>query len=296
MSHQEMEPPDRITPRALHAKCFARWTSRISEECPICKEDLSDEKVNMQKVSPYDLHHRVCEGQCIDYFSILSCKALGDDMSFLADEQGKGSGSGPFQPEQTKDPVEALFQENIPSENMHSEEETIPDMEKIFNIIRKSKAQQPPQSPPPQQPKKQWQPPQNQPNPNSQYPYQDPAELEEYRISQEEMDYYINNNRNRDNDTDDDFNAEMDFMKRKGLSGGIFKLNWQINLTPDFNQRASLIAEQNRAIKKYVDFCNQPIERSIKHFDKNGNEVLPDGHGSGGNYRGKPVVRVPKRG
>ena len=88
MTHNEREPPDKLTPRAMHVQCFAEFTNGITEVCPICEGYLSNDKVNAQSNSPYDIHHRICEGRCMDYFSIVSCKALGDDMSFLADEQG----------------------------------------------------------------------------------------------------------------------------------------------------------------------------------------------------------------
>ena len=102
MTYNEMEPPDKLTPRAMHSQCFAELTNEITEECLICEGYLSNEKVNAQSHSPYDIHHRICEGRCMDYFSIVSCKVLGDDMSFLADESGQMSNQqdyrqGPFQ-------------------------------------------------------------------------------------------------------------------------------------------------------------------------------------------------------
>ena len=82
----DMEPPDMVNPRAMHTKCFNRLAVRVSKKCIICKNILSEDKINGQSNSPYDSYYRICDGHCIDYFSIISCKIFGDDMTFLADE------------------------------------------------------------------------------------------------------------------------------------------------------------------------------------------------------------------
>lgn len=82
----DLEPPDMVNPRATHAKCFNRLGVRISKKCMICKSILSEDKINGQSHSPYDSYYRICDGHCINYFSIISCKIFGDDMTFLADE------------------------------------------------------------------------------------------------------------------------------------------------------------------------------------------------------------------
>ncbi len=86
MHPNEMEPPGRQTPRAMCPECYDYLTSNISDECPICGEYLPKRKVDAQRGNPKEVSHRIHDGKCLDYFSIISCKALGDDMSFLADE------------------------------------------------------------------------------------------------------------------------------------------------------------------------------------------------------------------
>jgi hypothetical protein len=295
MTHNEMEPPDKLTPRAMHVQCFAEFTNGITEECPICGGYLSNDKVDAQSHSHYDIHHRICEGRCMDYFSLVSCKALGDDMSFLVDEQGRGRGSGVFQPKQTKDPLETFFQENIPDQQENA----------VEAMFRKYMPDQPNEQPPQPPQRRPFQPPT--PPPQQRHPYQDPSELEQYRISQDERDYW-----NRNHFEEGEFDAQQHFIRKRGFSYQIFKFNNEINLTPEFNKRAGLIAQQNQAIAKYVDFCNQPIGRYNKQVDANGYEVLPNGQRGeyvykdrpqpqqstsqvGSNYKGKPVVRVPKK-
>jgi len=87
MSRDEMEPDDK-TPRAICPECYAKWTSQVTEICPICGESLPYDRVEVQQDEPYEVALRIHDGKCLDYFSICSCKALGDDMSFIADETG----------------------------------------------------------------------------------------------------------------------------------------------------------------------------------------------------------------
>jgi hypothetical protein len=82
----DMEPPDMVNPKPMHSKCFNRLAVRISKKCLICKNILSQDKIDAQSHSPNDSYYRICDGYCIDYFSIVSCKIFGDDMTFIADE------------------------------------------------------------------------------------------------------------------------------------------------------------------------------------------------------------------
>ena len=78
--------PDNVNPRPFHTKCFNRMAVRISKKCFICNNILSKDKINGQSHSPRDSFYRVCDGHCLDCYSIISCKIFGDDMTFLADE------------------------------------------------------------------------------------------------------------------------------------------------------------------------------------------------------------------
>jgi hypothetical protein len=87
MSHHEMEPPKK-SPRAICSDCYSKWTSQVTEICPICGEALPIKRVEVQADDPYEVALRIHDGKCLEYFSLLSCKALGDDMSFIAEETG----------------------------------------------------------------------------------------------------------------------------------------------------------------------------------------------------------------
>jgi len=85
MSYEEREPSDRITPRAMHPRCFRSMCYNISDTCMVCGDYLPSDILSLQKQYPMDIHHRFCSGKCQDYFSLCSCYVLGDDMSFIAD-------------------------------------------------------------------------------------------------------------------------------------------------------------------------------------------------------------------
>lgn len=85
MGEVEMFPPDRL-PRAVCPRCWSELTSIRSEECWVCDDYLEDWRFEMQKLKPRDVRLRIHGLRCSDYWSILSVKALGQDMSFLRDE------------------------------------------------------------------------------------------------------------------------------------------------------------------------------------------------------------------
>ena len=118
MSRHEMEPPGK-TPRAICPECYAKWTSEVTKKCPICDENLPNHKVQAQSSNPQEVSFRIHDGKCLDYFSIVSCKALGDDMSFLADETG-------HQPQQKYDPPQQNYpQPTHPQPNIEAQKEGI---------------------------------------------------------------------------------------------------------------------------------------------------------------------------
>ncbi|MFC1828035.1 hypothetical protein ACFL0O_00300 [Thermodesulfobacteriota bacterium] len=81
MTHDQMNPPDRITPRAMCTACWEKWRQWIEaqERCLVCFDVLSDDKFGNFLDNPYDLHNRLCVGRCADYFSLMSAYALGYD-------------------------------------------------------------------------------------------------------------------------------------------------------------------------------------------------------------------------
>ena len=86
MSYEELWPANKATPRAMCPECYSEWTSALTEQCPVCGDYLEKWRVDNQKCSPNEVSFRVHDGRCLDYFSLLSGKALGQDMSFLRDE------------------------------------------------------------------------------------------------------------------------------------------------------------------------------------------------------------------
>ena len=88
MSHSEMFPPDRLSPRAICPQCWTKMTSDLYEECWVCGEYLEEWRWKNQKTQPRDIHYRIHGSYCADYFSIISAKALGQDMSFLNENCG----------------------------------------------------------------------------------------------------------------------------------------------------------------------------------------------------------------
>lgn len=90
MNGLEMYPPDRQTARSMCPTCYAAWAGWLANDyypkCWICGGELEAQKVAAFRANPNEVSNRLHDGQCLDYFSLLSCKALGQDMSFLADE------------------------------------------------------------------------------------------------------------------------------------------------------------------------------------------------------------------
>jgi len=83
MPHSEMFPRDRQTPRALCSSCWNQLTAGITTDCWVCEYRLEDSRIQAQMRNPHDLHHRVHDGECIDYFSLVSAKALGQNTGII---------------------------------------------------------------------------------------------------------------------------------------------------------------------------------------------------------------------
>jgi hypothetical protein len=58
-------------------------TNVISKKCWVCDEYLENWKIEMQKLQRFDIHFRIHEGKCRDYFSLVSVKALGQDPGIV---------------------------------------------------------------------------------------------------------------------------------------------------------------------------------------------------------------------
>jgi len=86
MSHLEMFPPDGLTPSAICLRCSEELISGLTEECWACGDYIEEWRWKNQKTHPCDLYYRMHGLYCSDYFSVISAKALGQNMSFLRDE------------------------------------------------------------------------------------------------------------------------------------------------------------------------------------------------------------------
>ena len=89
LTPQEMMPKNGESPHAMHETCFAKLTSGVTDTCFICGDWLEDEKLDAQKSEPTQIFHRLHTGahHCIEYYSVISCKAFGANMNFLLDER-----------------------------------------------------------------------------------------------------------------------------------------------------------------------------------------------------------------
>jgi len=85
LRHEEMHPPGRCT-RSLSQEHYGYVVNNRRSNCSICGSQLSAEKIQGQQYSPREIENHFCES-CIPYWSILHSKVVGEDMSFLADEQ-----------------------------------------------------------------------------------------------------------------------------------------------------------------------------------------------------------------
>jgi len=84
MTPDMIMPPGKITPRAICPVCWDQITQELTETCWICGEELDDHQLFRQEASPKDIHHRIHDvGQCKDYFSLVSARAMGHPTGIL---------------------------------------------------------------------------------------------------------------------------------------------------------------------------------------------------------------------
>ena len=93
LTPQEMMPKNGDMPQAMHESCFAKLIIGVTDTCMMCGDWIEDEKMAAQKKEPTRIFHRIHTGahHCIEYYSVISCKAFGADMQFLLDERGLSS-------------------------------------------------------------------------------------------------------------------------------------------------------------------------------------------------------------
>lgn len=90
LTKEDMVLQGNVIPHAMHEWCFADLTSGVTDACFMCGDWLEDQKLEAQKREPNRIFHRLHTGAhyCMEYFSVISCKAFGADMRFLLDEKG----------------------------------------------------------------------------------------------------------------------------------------------------------------------------------------------------------------
>ena len=96
MAQHEMHPPGKVTPRAICHQCWAVMTSYLSQDCWVCGNPLDKNQLSGQQYAPRDLHHRIHGGECADYFSIVSARALGVDTGVCERNQPDLARSDPI--------------------------------------------------------------------------------------------------------------------------------------------------------------------------------------------------------
>ena len=85
LKHEEMHPPGRCT-RSLSQEQYGYIVNNRRSNCSMCGSPLSADKIQGQQYAPREVENHFCDN-CIPYWSILHSKVVGEDMSFLADEQ-----------------------------------------------------------------------------------------------------------------------------------------------------------------------------------------------------------------
>ena len=90
MSHEEMFPADKKTPRAMCPDCYAEWTRTVTEHCPVCGDYLENWRVDNQIHQAHEVTFRLHDGRCLDYFSLLSGKALGQCSGIIDESYAYG--------------------------------------------------------------------------------------------------------------------------------------------------------------------------------------------------------------
>lgn len=107
MFHEEMFPADKNTPRAMCPECYSEWTSAVTEQCPVCGDYLENWRVDSQTHQPHEVTFRLHDGTCLDYFSLLSGKALGQSAGIIDEACAYGY------PQLQQDYIEGQYKKNV---------------------------------------------------------------------------------------------------------------------------------------------------------------------------------------
>ena len=85
LSIAQLRPPGRAT-RSMCETCYENQVvSRLNTTCFICGRRLPDHKINAQEIYKEKIIHNIHDGQCFEYYTVIHCKVMGEDMRFLND-------------------------------------------------------------------------------------------------------------------------------------------------------------------------------------------------------------------
>jgi len=74
-------------PRSMCEECYQREiVGNVNDRCIVSGEPLPKEKIKAQRANPREVENNIADGYARDYYTLLACKIVGMDMSFLADD------------------------------------------------------------------------------------------------------------------------------------------------------------------------------------------------------------------
>jgi len=86
LSRQQMWPNGRC-PRSMCESCYNNIIiGTTNQRCIVSGVHLPDHKIKLQRINPREVENNVADGYARDYYSLVACKALGINLSFLNDE------------------------------------------------------------------------------------------------------------------------------------------------------------------------------------------------------------------
>ena len=87
LSHEEMFPPH-MCPRAMCQNCYnALVSGALNRNCIITNRLLEKQQWADQGRDPREVGNNIQQGLARDYYTLLACKVLGVDMSFMAETE-----------------------------------------------------------------------------------------------------------------------------------------------------------------------------------------------------------------
>ena len=86
LSHRQMWPSGRC-PRCICEHCYSKIIlGTINHQCIISGDPLPFHQVQAQQLNPREVANNIKAGYARDYYTLIACKVLGEDLSFLMDE------------------------------------------------------------------------------------------------------------------------------------------------------------------------------------------------------------------